>query len=117
MARRQEGSTYGNTYDALGNRLADSREGLQFCYNLANLPSKVEGCAGSGNAGLTLNYGYLSDGTKGSVTLVDAVPRKILMHSKMLKQGWRKSTNPVCVNHFISTTCRARWISAGWTSP
>ncbi len=54
------------TYDALGNQLADSRKGLQFSYNFANLPSKVEGSAGSGNAGLTLNYGYLSDGTKTS---------------------------------------------------
>ena len=61
MECRQEGSTYGNTHDALGNQLADSRKGLQFCYNLANLPSKVEGMAGSGNAGLTLSYGYLSD--------------------------------------------------------
>ena len=33
---------------------------------MLNLPSKVEGSAGSGNAGLTLNYGYLSDGTKTS---------------------------------------------------
>ena len=54
------------TYDALGNQLTDSRKGLQFSYNLANLPSKVEGMSGSGNAGLTLNYGYLSDGTKTS---------------------------------------------------
>ena len=54
------------TYDAMGNQLTDSRKGLQFCYNFANLPSKVEGSAGSGNAGLTLNYGYLSDGTKTS---------------------------------------------------
>ena len=54
------------TYDAMGNQLTDSRKGLQFSYNLANLPSKVEGSAGSGNAGLTLNYGYLSDGTKTS---------------------------------------------------
>ena len=54
------------TYDAMDNQLADSRKGLQFCYNLANLPSKVEGMSGSGNAGLTLNYGYLSDGTKTS---------------------------------------------------
>jgi len=54
------------TYDAMGNQLTDSRKGLQFCYNLANLPSKVEGMAGSANAGLTLNYGYLSDGTKTS---------------------------------------------------
>ncbi len=55
-----------NTYDALGNQLADSRKGLQFCYNFANLPSRVEGMAGSANAGLTLSYGYLSDGTKTS---------------------------------------------------
>ena len=54
------------TYDAMGNQLTDSRKGLQFSYNFANLPSKVEGSAGSGNAGLTLNYGYLSDGTKTS---------------------------------------------------
>ena len=54
------------TYDAMGNQLTDSRKGLQFCYNFANLPSKVEGMSGSGNAGLTLNYGYLSDGTKTS---------------------------------------------------
>ena len=54
------------TYDAMGNQLTDSRKGLQFCYNFANLPSKVEGMAGSANAGLTLNYGYLSDGTKTS---------------------------------------------------
>ena len=54
------------TYDAMGNQLTDSRKGLQFSYNFANLPSKVEGMAGSGNAGLTLNYGYLSDGTKTS---------------------------------------------------
>ena len=50
----------------MGNLLTDSRKGLQFCYNFANLPSKVEGSAGSGNAGLTLSYSYLSDGTKTS---------------------------------------------------
>ena len=49
-----------------GNQLSDTRKGLQFSYNLLNLPSKVEGSAGSGNAGLTLSYGYLSDGTKTS---------------------------------------------------
>ena len=35
---------------------------MQFSYNLANLPSKVEGMGY--NAGLTYSYGYLSDGTK-----------------------------------------------------
>jgi len=39
---------------------------LLFSCNLANLPCKVEGMSGSGNAGLTLSYGYLSDGTKTS---------------------------------------------------
>ena len=53
------------TYDAMGNLVADSRKGLQFSYNLANLPCKAEGIA-TDNAGLTLNYGYLSDGTKTS---------------------------------------------------
>ena len=57
------------TYDAMGNQLTDSRKGLQFCYNFANLPSKVEGMSGSGNAGLTLSYGYLSDGTKTSAVI------------------------------------------------
>ena len=59
------------TYDAMGNLAADTYKNLQFCYNLANLPSKVEGLAGSANAGLTLNYGYLSDGTKTSALVSD----------------------------------------------
>ena len=54
-----------------GNQLSDTRKGLQFSYNLLNLPSKVEGSVGSGNAGLTLSYGYLSDGTKTSALLAD----------------------------------------------
>ncbi len=37
---------------------------LVFSYNLANLPSKVDGVGN--NAGLTYSYGYLSDGTKTS---------------------------------------------------
>ena len=53
----------------LGNMTSDSSKGLQFCYNFANLPSKVEGMAGSANAGLTLSYGYLSDGTKTSAVI------------------------------------------------
>ena len=48
----------------MGRMVADGRNGLQISYNLANLPSKVEGMAGSASAGLTLSYGYLSDGTK-----------------------------------------------------
>ena len=31
------------TYDAMGNMLTDSRKGLEFSYNLANLPESVEG--------------------------------------------------------------------------
>ena len=50
----------------MGNRLTDSNKSLQFSYNLANLPCRVEGMAGSANAGLTLSYGYLADGTKTS---------------------------------------------------
>ena len=38
---------------------------MLFSDNLANLPCRVEGIA-TDNAGLTLNYGYLSDGTKTS---------------------------------------------------
>ncbi len=34
------------TYDQMGNQLSDSRKGLQFSYNLLNLPSKAEGMAG-----------------------------------------------------------------------
>ena len=34
------------TYDAMGNQLPDSPKALQFCYNFANLPSKVEGMSG-----------------------------------------------------------------------
>lgn len=49
------------SFTHVGNQLSNSRKGLQFYYNLANLPSKVEGMSGSGNAGLTLSYGYLSD--------------------------------------------------------
>ncbi|MBR4818161.1 MAG: hypothetical protein IKZ72_05925 [Bacteroidales bacterium] len=56
------------TYDAMGNQFSDNRKGLQFCYNFANLPSRVEGVAGSAGAGLTLSYGYLSDGAKTSAT-------------------------------------------------
>ncbi len=51
-------------YDAAGNLTSDSHKGLLFSYNLANLPSKVEGVGY--NAGLTYSYGYLSDGTKTS---------------------------------------------------
>ena len=51
-------------YDAAGNLASDSHKGLLFSYNLANLPSKVEGMGY--NAGLTYSYGYLSDGTKTS---------------------------------------------------
>ncbi len=51
-------------YDAAGNLASDSHKGLLFSYNLANLPSKVEGVGY--NAGLTYSYGYLSDGTKTS---------------------------------------------------
>ena len=61
---RLAGSNYG--YDVLGNMTQDAQKGLQFSYNLANLPCKVEGMAGSANAGLTLSYGYLADGTKTS---------------------------------------------------
>lgn len=39
-------------YDAAGNLASDSRKGLLFSYNLANLPSKVDGVGY--NAGLTL---------------------------------------------------------------
>ena len=49
---------------AAGNLASDSHKGLLFSYNLANLPSKVEGVGN--NAGLTYSYGYLSDGTKTS---------------------------------------------------
>ena len=49
---------------AAGNLASDSHKGLLFSYNLANLPSKVEGVGY--NAGLTYSYGYLSDGTKTS---------------------------------------------------
>ena len=49
-------------YDAAGNLASDSHKGLLFSYNLANLPSKVEGVGY--NAGLTYSYGYLSDGTE-----------------------------------------------------
>lgn len=60
--------SYSATYDAMGNLVTDSRKGLQFSYNLANLPCKAEGIA-TDNAGLTLNYGYLSDGTKTGAAL------------------------------------------------
>ena len=60
--------SYFATYDAMGNLVTDSRRGLQFSYNLANLPCKAEGIA-TDNAGLTLNYGYLSDGTKTGAAL------------------------------------------------
>jgi RHS repeat-associated protein len=62
-------SSYTATYDAKGNLVTDTRKGLQFSYNLANLPRKVEGMAGSASAGLTLSYGYLADGTKTSALL------------------------------------------------
>ena len=35
------------TYDAMGNMLTDSRKGLEFSYNLANLPESVEGADGA----------------------------------------------------------------------
>ena len=46
--------------NAMGRLVTDTRRGLQFSYNLANLPSKVEGLAQGANAGLTLNYRYFS---------------------------------------------------------
>ena len=49
-------------YDAADNLASDSRKGLLFSYNLANLPSKVEGVGY--NAGLTYSYGYLPFGTR-----------------------------------------------------
>ena len=58
--------TYNYVYDVMGRMTSDGRKGLQICYNLSNLPSKVEGMAGSANAGLTLSYCYLADGTKSS---------------------------------------------------
>ena len=39
--------------------LTDSRKGLEFSYNLANLPESVEGADGA-----SLTYSYLSDGSK-----------------------------------------------------
>ncbi len=48
-----------DTYDAMGNMLTDSRKGLEFSYNLANLPESVEGSDGA-----SLTYSYLSDGSK-----------------------------------------------------
>ena len=47
------------TYDAMGNLITDGRKGLQFSYNLANLPENVEGTGGA-----SLTYQYLSDGSK-----------------------------------------------------
>ena len=49
------------TYDAMGNMLTDSRKGLEFSYNLANLPSVVRRADGE-----ILTYTYLADGTKWS---------------------------------------------------
>ena len=43
----------------MGNMLTDSRNGLEFSYNLANLPENVEGTGGA-----SLTYQYLSDGSK-----------------------------------------------------
>ena len=48
-----------DTYDAMGNLTRNSRNGLEFSYNLANLPESVEGADGA-----SLTYSYLSDGSK-----------------------------------------------------
>jgi hypothetical protein len=57
-----------NTNDALGNQLADSRKGLEFSYNLANLPESVEGTDGA-----SLTYSYPPFGTRipGSIQVAD----------------------------------------------
>ena len=48
-----------DTHDAMGNLTRNSRNGLEFSYNLANLPENVEGTGGA-----SLTYQYLSDGSK-----------------------------------------------------
>ncbi len=48
-----------DTHDAMGNLTRNSRNGLEFSYNLANLPESVEGADGA-----SLTYSYLSDGSK-----------------------------------------------------
>ena len=48
-----------DTHDAMGNLTRNSRNGLEFSYNLANLPESVEGADCE-----RLTYSYLSDGSK-----------------------------------------------------
>ena len=52
-----------DTYDAMGNLTRNSRNGLLFSYNLANLPEQVAGADGA-----SLTYSYLSDGSKWSAS-------------------------------------------------
>ena len=45
--QRQHNRNINRVKDVAWNRLSNSGKGLQFCYNLANLLSKVEGSAGN----------------------------------------------------------------------
>ena len=60
------------TYDAMGNMLTDSRKGLEFSYNLANLPESVEGADGA-----SLTYSYLLFGINRLRILAKSFSRSI----------------------------------------
>lgn len=47
-------------YDADGNRTSDGRTGLEFSYNILNLPCEVH----DGQQNMQMRYTYLVDGTK-----------------------------------------------------
>ena len=55
--------SFGYRYDSSGNLLYDARKGLQFNYNMLNLPSVVTLSSGS-EMNRSVTYSYLSDGTK-----------------------------------------------------
>lgn len=54
------GIIYEYDYDSNGNRVTDSRTGLEFTYNLLNLPCELK----DSQDNMLLRYTYLSDGTK-----------------------------------------------------
>ena len=60
------GLTYTYSHDLNGNRTSDARSGLDFSWNLLNLPCEVSDSSGT----MIMRYTYLSDGTK--VSSLDA---------------------------------------------
>ena len=65
-------TSYQFSHDACGNRTSDGRTGLEFSYNILNLPSEVH----DGRQNMQMRYTYLSDGTK--VSALNAVGKGLL---------------------------------------